>query len=110
MSGFVDNLFGEQIFDRGRKVVHLQPLTPATVDVIKHPLQGPQPSEQTMRLVVVDTSLAHRRDNRLYGSRAAFCPALADQFPRQILTGQLGHNSPTSLLQLAFSSFPRTRE
>jgi len=41
MRRLVDDLLREQIFDGRREVVDLETLTPAAIDVIKHPLEGP---------------------------------------------------------------------
>src|SRR5258708_4924231 len=68
MRRFVDDLAREQVFDRGREVVHLQPLAPAAIDVIEHPLQDPEAAEQA-----ADRGLVHGRPAR----------RRADIFPRR---------------------------
>src|SRR6516165_2312816 len=49
---FVDDLLREQVFDRRREVVDFEPLTPTAIDVIEHPLEGPEPAEQPVSRVV----------------------------------------------------------
>jgi hypothetical protein len=91
MRRFVDDLAREQVFDRGREVVHLQPLAPAAIDVIEHPLQDPEAAEQAVDRVLVEAGLACRRDDIFHRRGAALVPARRRQFLGQGLSRQLGH-------------------
>src|SRR5690349_19255576 len=82
----VDDLLREQIFDRGREVVDLETLTPAAVDIVKHPLEGPQPADQAVLRMVVQAILANGLDHVLYRGSAALVPASLDQLACQALS------------------------
>src|SRR6476660_3152946 len=86
MRRLVDDLLREQIFDRGREVVDLETLTPAAIDVIKHPLKGPQPADQAVSRTVTQAIPANGLDHLLSRCRAALAAAFLDQLPRQVLS------------------------
>jgi hypothetical protein len=111
----VDDLLREQVFDRGGEVIDLEPLTPAAIDVVKHPLKGPQPAEQPMYRFAVEAVAAEALDYPLYRRGAAFVPALADQLSGEVFSWQFGHDLRTHPEMLPIRSttqpsFPRRRE
>src|SRR5205085_9577330 len=57
---------------RSSDLVHLEALAPAAVDVIEHPLQGPQPAEQAVHGILVEAAVARRGDDVLHRGHAAF--------------------------------------
>src|SRR5215471_8400679 len=103
---FIDDLLREQVFDRRRKVVDFEPLTPTAVDVVKHPLERPQAREQPMSRVVTEAGATDIPDYLLDECRAAFAPALLSELSREILPWQVGHGGSVP----STSSFPRKRE
>src|ERR1700719_5339122 len=92
MRRLVDDLLREQVFDRGREVVDLETLTPAAIDVIKHPLEGPQPADQAVSRTVIQAIPANGLDHLLNRCRAALAAAFLDQLPRQVLAWLIGHD------------------
>src|SRR5882757_5750792 len=93
MRRLVDDLLREQVFDRGRKVVDFEALTPAAIDVIKHPLEGPQPTDQAMRRTIAQAIPANGLDHLLNRCRAALAAAFLDQLAGESLSRQLGHDA-----------------
>src|ERR1700719_3000689 len=86
MRRLVDDLLREQIFDGRREVVDLETLTPDAIDVIKHPLEAPQPADQAVSRTVIQASPGNGLDHLLSRCRAALAAALLDQLPRQVLS------------------------
>src|SRR5437868_1402913 len=97
----VDDLPREQVFDRSREIVDLEPLPPAAIDVIKHPLEDPKAADEAVDRVVVEAGRARRRDDVLDRSRAALVATRRRQFLRERLPRQLG--------QAGSSLWPRDR-
>src|ERR1700726_2747504 len=75
MRRLVEDLLREQVFDRGREVVDLETLTPAAIDVIKHPFEGPQPADQAVSRTVIQAIPANGLDHLLNRCRAALAAA-----------------------------------
>src|SRR6202030_3445632 len=86
MRRLVDDLLREQIFEGGREVVDLETLTPAAIDVIKHPLEGPQPADQAVSRTVIQATPGNGLDHLLNRCRAALAAAFLHQLPRQVLS------------------------
>src|SRR6266851_5496046 len=83
MGRFIHDLPREMVFDRRWRVADFEPLSPATVNVIEHPLERPQAADEPKACAVVELSLTRCLDNRLHGRGAALSIALLEKFLRQ---------------------------
>src|SRR3984893_15735646 len=92
MRRLVEDLLREQVFDRGREVVDLETLTPAAIDVIKHPFEGPQPADQAGSRTLIQSTPANGLDHLLNRCRAALAAAFLDQLLGESLSRQVWHS------------------